>query len=313
MRAQPSSDGRAVTVSVIIPCYHGSRFLREGIESALHQTRAPEQVIVVDDGSTDDSAGIAAGIPGVQLIRQSNRGVSLARNRGLAEATGEFVVFHDADDRLLPSAIEIGIRALQARPECGFVYGFSRTIFEDRAPVDSPRSQVTDASYLRTLEGDTLVPPGCAMFRRTAVESVGGFRDGMFPTEDYDLYLRISRENPIHCHNQTVVEYRMHGGNATNMSSSRALRAALRVLEDQRAFVRGRPELERALELGRAHWGRVFGAGVAFEAIEQLRSGQLRSAIGTLALALRWHARGFVTVARHFARRPSSGARPSER
>ena len=302
-----------MAVSVIIPCYNGGRFLRDAIESALRQTRPPEQVIVVDDGSTDDSASIAASVAGVQLYRQLNRGVSSARNRGLEVATGELVVFLDSDDRLLPHALEIGVRELEAHPECGFVYGFSRTIFANRPPLEAKRRFVDDAGYKRTLEGDSLVPPGSAMFRRATVAAVGGFRAGMALAEDYDLYLRIGRESAIHCHNQTVVEYRMHDGNAISASASRSLRAILRVLEEQRPFVRGKPELERALELGRVHWGHVFGSGVAFEAVEQLRRGQLQAAAGTLALALRWHARGIVEVAQHYARRLSGAARPSER
>jgi len=97
-----------VRVSVVIPCYNGARFLRESLESVRAQTRPPEQVIVVDDGSTDDSAEIAASTPGVELIRQANLGACLARNAGLARATGELLVFHDADDRLLPHALERG-------------------------------------------------------------------------------------------------------------------------------------------------------------------------------------------------------------
>ncbi len=297
-----------MTVSVVIPCYNGARYLREGIESVFEQTRPPEQVIVVDDGSTDDSAEIAASIACVQVIRQPNRGACLARNAGLARATGEFVVFHDADDRLLPHALEIGLDAHASHPGCAFVFGFNRTILADgSAKAEPARAPVNDASYLRTLEGETLVPPGAAMFRRLAVEAVGGFRDGTFPTEDYDLYLRISREAPIRCHNQVVAEYRAHGGNATSGGSVRTLRSVLRVLEDQRDFVRGRSELEQALERGRRHWGRVFGPRIAFEAVEQLRRGRLTRSLDALALSLRWHPRGLLDVVRHLARRRANG------
>ena len=295
-------------ISVVIPCYNGARFLRESLESVRAQTRPPEQVIVVDDGSTDDSAEIAARTRGVELIRQANLGACLARNAGLARATGELLVFHDADDRLLPHALEIGAAALEARPECAFVFGFNRKILADgRAPEEPARAPLGDASYLHTLEGETLVPPGAAMFRRARVAAAGGFRDGTFPTEDYDLYLRVSREAEIHCHNQVVVEYRAHGGNATSAGSSRTLRSVLRVLEDQRDFVRGRPELEQALERGRRHWGRVFGPRIAFEVVERIRRGQVVEALDTLALALRGHPRGLLAVALHCARIRAAG------
>jgi GT2 family glycosyltransferase len=292
-----------MSVSVVIPCYNGARFLREAIESAQNQTQPPERVIVVDDGSSDDSLRVARSVPGAIVIAQENRGASLARNRGLEEARGDYVIFTDQDDRLVPDAIETGLRAFREHPECGFVYGFHRAIDADgKASPDLIRRRVDDASYLRTLEGDTLVPPGCAMFRRAAVDAVGGFRDGTFPTEDYDFYLRVSREAPIHCHNRIVVEYRFHGANATSGSASRALRSALRTLEAQREFVRGKPELERALERGKTHWGHIFGPGVAYEVLDQLRAGKLVTALGTAALALRWHPRGFVDAARQLAR-----------
>ncbi len=298
-------------VSIVIPCYNGGRYVREAVECALRQTIPPEQVIVVDDGSKDDSVRVASSVAGVRVISQENRGASLARNRGLAEATGEYVIFTDHDDRLLPDAIEIGLRAFAQHPESGFVYGFHRSIdMLGRPAPDIVRRHVADASYRRTLEGDTLVPPGCAMFRREALDAVGGFHDGTFPTEDYDLYLRVSRSAPIFCHNQVVIEYRWHGENASGVSPSRGLRSAIRTLERQRDFVRGNAELERALETGKRHWGHVFGPGVAFEAVQQLRDGELGTSLATLALALRWHPRGLLDVAIHFARR-AGGARPA--
>lgn len=95
------------TVSVVIPCYNGSAFVRETLESALNQTHAPLEAIVVDDGSTDDSASIAEsfGSP-VRVIRQENQGESVARNRGIEEARGEWIAFLDADDVWKPEKLE---------------------------------------------------------------------------------------------------------------------------------------------------------------------------------------------------------------
>jgi len=293
-----------MSVSVIIPCYNGERFVREAIESAMRQTLPPAQVIVVDDGSRDSTVAVAMRIPGATVIAQTNRGASLARNRGIAEARGEYLVFLDHDDRLLPEALEIGARALDEHAEAGFVYGFHKAIDPEGRPIpEPPIAPVAEASYRRTLEGDTLVPPGCAMFRRSLIESIGGFRDGTFPTEDYDLYLRAGRVAPIHCHNRFVVEYRVHPNNASAASSSRGLRAAHAALEAQREFVRGQPELERAIEIGKRHWGHIFGPGIAFEAVERLRRGQVARALDGFALALRWHPQGLADVARHYARR----------
>src|SRR6185436_125554 len=112
-----------VLVSVIIPCYNQGRFLGEAIESVLNQTYRNCEIIVVDDGSMDDTARVAARYPSVNLVRQSNRGFSAARNAGFEQSLGDLLVFLDADDRLLPNAIEDGVECLEHNPQCAFVYG----------------------------------------------------------------------------------------------------------------------------------------------------------------------------------------------
>ena len=118
-------------VTVVIPCYNQAHFLGEAIESVLSQSYRNFEVIVVDDGSTDNTSEVASRYEGVRLVRQENRGLSGARNRGMREAKGEYVVFLDADDRLLPGALEAGLRCFEAHPECAFVSGQSRLIAED--------------------------------------------------------------------------------------------------------------------------------------------------------------------------------------
>lgn len=288
-------------VAVIIPCYNTGHYLGEAIASVLSQTVRAHEVVVVDDGSSDDSAAIATSFPGVRLLRQANLGVSEARNHGLRETTSEAVVFHDADDRLLPHALEIGVRELEKHPDCAFVYGFNRAIGPDGVLLERDEPlRVEDASYARMLEGSGLVPPSSAIFRRSAVEAVGGFRRAQALAEDYELYLRVARRFPIHCHNEVVVEYRRHSANASALSPSSTLRSLLHTLDAERAAVAGRADLQASLERGRRHWAGVFGQGVAFELVEQLRRGQLARALSTLALALRHHPRGLVEVADHY-------------
>jgi glycosyltransferase involved in cell wall biosynthesis len=265
-------------------------------------------VIVVDDGSRDDSVQIASSIAGVRVIPMPNRGPCAARNTGIAAAEGDRLLFSDHDDRLLPDAIEIGLRELEARPDHGFVYGYSAPIDElgDRLP-QGPRVPVTAAGYGRMLEGDVLVPPGCALFRRRFVEAAGGFREGSFPAEDYDLYLRVARIAPVYCHNREVVEYRCHAGNASRQSY-RQLRAALAVLEEQLPLVQGDPLLERSIAKGRAHWARVFAPSMAFESIDAIRNGELRVGLRILATTLAADPRSVLAMLRHFAAKASSRA-----
>jgi hypothetical protein len=153
-----------------------------------------------------------------------------------------------------------------------------------------------------------MVPPGCAMFRRRAVEAAGGFREGSFPAEDYDLYLRVLRHAPVHCHNREVVEYRKHASNASRYSY-RQLGAVNAVLDYHAPLVAGDTRLERAIAAGRAHWGRVFGPAMAFEAMEALRAGDVADGARILATTLRVDARSVAQMLGHFAGRALGRAR----
>lgn len=285
-----------VRVTVVIPSYNAAAWLRETVATAQAQTHAPAEVIVVDDGSRDDSAAIANACADVRVIQQANQGVAAARNAGLRVATGDFVLFLDADDRLLPHAIATGLAAFAAHPAAGFVYGTSRVIGPDGSVLPRPlRPLVTDASYRTFLEGDAMVPPSCALFRRAPVEEVGGFRQQHFPTEDYDLCLRIARRHPIHSHNQLVTEYRRHGDNASSQPT-RLIRSLFSTLDAQRPDVAGDAALEAAIDRGRAHFAGVFAPGLPYELRGHLRRGRVGPALDTLALLLRYDPRGLAKV-----------------
>ena len=118
-------------VSVIIPCFNQGRFLPDAIKSVLAQTYRDLEVLVMDDGSTDDTGEVASTYPMVRLLQQRNQGVATARNAALRESTGGYLVFLDADDRLLPYALDVGIDALAARPSCAFAAGHCRFIGPD--------------------------------------------------------------------------------------------------------------------------------------------------------------------------------------
>src|SRR5438477_4156439 len=110
-------------VSIIIPCYNQAHFLRNAIESARHQSYPHIEVVVVDDGSTDNTERIAREYSGVLCVRQKNTGLAGARNTGIRSSIGEFMVFLDADDMLLPNAVADGLNALQGCPEAAYTFG----------------------------------------------------------------------------------------------------------------------------------------------------------------------------------------------
>ncbi len=298
MRERPSTDpeeshDRAPLVSVVIPCHNTGRYLAESVQSAREQTYRPIEVIVVDDGSTDNSAAVAAGFPDVTLISQERQGVSAARNRGLEAARGAYIVFHDADDRLLPWAVETGVAALEQHPDVVFAYGSMRFIGRGQQWARESSREINDAGYARFLAGDAFYPPGCAIFRKDAVEAVGGFRVGMALAEDYEFYLRVSRKFPVVSHNKTVVEYRVHDANvAGRLAKARLLRVILDLLEAQAPLIAGDPVLEKAARRGRLEWKRTFSRGICREVLYRAAHGRLVSALGAAWTLAEYHPMG---------------------
>src|SRR5829696_17619 len=203
-------------VSVVIPCYNQAHFLGEAIESVLDQSYPNFEIIVVDDGSPDDTSEVAGRYPEVSLVRQENRGLSGARNAGLARSEGEYVVFLDADDRLLPEALETHLEHLEAHPECAFASGPCRRIAADGSPLPTPlQRHIEGDHYLVLLHRCYIWPPAVVMFRRAILETVGGFDTSLCPAEDHEMYLRIARRFPVCRHEKVVAEYRQHGTKAS--------------------------------------------------------------------------------------------------
>ena len=293
-------------VSVIIPCYNTGRFLPEALQSLFAQDYAPLDITVVDDGSADNSADVAASFPQVRVIRQANAGVSAARNNGIKATTGEFIIFFDADDRMLPGAIETSIREMLARPTCAMVYGFSRPIDQQGRPLPPEFRRQDHASFATLLAGDSLVPPGAAVFRRSAIERVGGFNPALALCEDHEFYLRLAREFPIHCHNQLVVEWRQHDHNASRASPTRTLEAILWTINSQRDWIHGKPELLRAAREGRRRWREVFGPWLAFEMMNNLKRRRFARAGRAFAATVRHYPRSFLLYARSRVRADKS-------
>ena len=195
-------------VSVVIPCYGQAHFLGEAVESVLSQGHPPRELIVIDDGSPDDVASVVVRFPSVRCISQGNQGLSVARNAGIEASRGEFIVFLDADDRLLPRALEVGVAALADLSDAAMVWGFNRPIDRQGAvlgAISNPWDGAA-AGYEDLLRRNIVGPPLGVMFRRFALEQCGGFSPSALTAEDYELYLRLVRRYPIACHGQLIAE-----------------------------------------------------------------------------------------------------------
>ena len=279
-------------VSVVIPCYNQSLFLTEAIESVLGQTYSPCEIIVVNDGSSDDTAQVAGRYPQVCCITQENQGLSAARNTGLANSHGSFLVFLDADDRLLAGALESGVTCLKARPQCAFVYGHLKVIAEDGSPLPTPSQHCVDREHcLELLRRDYIWTPGVVMYRRTVFESIVGFDTLIDACADCDLNIRITRDWPVYCHGQVILEYRKH---AANMSRNPGLmlKTSIAAHRKQLKYVKGNRRYEEAAKLGKKAAQDYFGSRLIKE-VERLRAlRKLKLAMQGTFMLLRYHPKG---------------------
>lgn len=245
-------------VSIIIPTYNHAHFLGEAIESALSQPGAPIEVIVVDDGSTDDPASVVSRYPGVRLIRQENAGLAAARNAGWRAAVGRYLVFLDADDRLVPGAVPSNLDFFARHPTCGFVYGRYRFIGPDgMVRNDASFVGIGPDPFASFLAMNTIGMHATVMYRREAVEEAGGFDPTLRACEDYDLYLRLSRLHPVASRPELIAEYRIHGANMSR-DVPFMLTWALATLRRQKPAALGNPAHRRAYRAGIRAWKRLY-------------------------------------------------------
>jgi hypothetical protein len=242
-------------VSVVIPCFNHAHFLPEAIESVLTQNYPNFEVIVVDDGSTDNTPEIVRRYPSVRYVYQENAGLSSARNTGLRQSHSEFLVFLDADDRLLPHALGTGIESICEHPECAFVSGHCRVIDSNGGILSSPRQlRVEHEHYLRLLRGGSYIwCPATVLYRREIFDFVHGFNPELNPVADYDLYLRITRDFPVHSHNRVIAEYRQHRSNMSRDVSK--MECAARAAHYAQAhFVKAHSHYREAYDAGKSFW-----------------------------------------------------------
>jgi glycosyl transferase family 2 len=184
-------------VAVVIPVYNLARFVGEAIESVLAQTLPPDQleIVVVDDGSTDDSAAVVARYePRVRVVRQANRGLAAARNAGIRASSAPWLTFLDADDRVLPEKLAAQLALADARPDVGLVYTGVIHVDEDGRPLPQRGWATFEGDVLPRLVLGNLIHPLVALVRRADVDAVGGFDETLRGrgAEDWDLWLRVS-------------------------------------------------------------------------------------------------------------------------
>jgi glycosyltransferase involved in cell wall biosynthesis len=205
--------------SVVIPAYNAADFVVQAVESARGQTPDTPQVIVVDDGSTDDTARLVEGIPGVTLIRQANGGRSAARMAGFTRTATEFVIFLDADDELTPGAVTAHLVGMAAAPRAAMVFGSNLRIDKMGRETGLYTQTPFETGDPHLVAYQVTPTPSQCMYRHAAVAASGGFDVARDLCEDPDLNIRIVAQGTIACHGALVARYRMHDGQSTKRPS----------------------------------------------------------------------------------------------
>ena len=278
-------------VSVVIPCYNQARFLGDAIESVLGQSYENFEVIVVDDGSTDETREVAGRYARVECVSQENGGLAEARNAGLRASRGEYIVFLDADDRLMEKALEAGVESLESHPSCAFVYGRYKLIAADGSEIPSDERAVVETDhYIALLRGNPIGMHATVTYRRSVLESVGGFDARRKACEDYDLYLRITRNFSVKNHPAVVAEYRQH---EANMSRDHKLmmETSLSVLRSQWKLVKRNQRETEAYKEGIKFWRDYCARGLIKQARRSLTAKNRNQAVRSLLALLRYHPR----------------------
>jgi glycosyltransferase involved in cell wall biosynthesis len=279
-------------VSIVIPCYNQAHFVAEAIESGLGQRAVAVEVIVVNDGSTDGSAAVIDRFAArVQVLTQRNRGLAAARNAGLDAATGEVVIFLDADDRLHPDAARVAGQTFTRHPGAAMVFGRCRLVDVDGAPLPTPLPSVSADFYAALLRHNYIWMPAMAAFQRQVFAHIGAFDPRVNGSADYDLYLRIARQCPIAAHDSVVADYRQHAGSMSRHPVP-MLKTTLRVMRAQRARIAGDTRLRAAWHEGMRHWRWFYGEPLVEQFRTAMHSARYRDAVHAAIRLLRWYPAG---------------------
>ena len=281
----PGDRRNMASVTVVIPAYNSASFLEETLQSALDQTDPPESIVVVDDESPDDSFAVAkkvaAKTPSVQVVRRKNGGACAARNTGLAMAETEFVLFLDADDRLLPRTIEHHLAVMERHSEAVMVFGSNHVISAEGARI---RENVVPEREV-TLEDLAMAVTLCAsqcLYRRAAVQQVGGMNETL--SDSLDLNMRLVRLGKIVSYPEFVMEYRKHPNQLTRNRFIIAGRH-LRALELNIGPNSTSPD-PVLYKRARRKWLACYGHGQHMAALGAIRHGRFKEIIPAARLAL---------------------------
>ncbi|MCJ8502417.1 glycosyltransferase family 2 protein [Desulfatitalea alkaliphila] len=275
--------GAEPRISVVIPTFNRAGIVTRAINSVLSQTRPPLEVIVVDDGSTDGTAALLERYAGrIRVIRQPNRGVSAARNRGVAAAAGEWIALLDSDDAWQQEKLARQVDHLQRHPETVICQTEEIWIRNGVRVNPKQRHRKLAGMIFEQCLPLCLISPSAVMLRRDLLTAAGGFDESLPACEDYDLWLRLTWQHPVHLIDEPLVI--KYGGHADQLSrlpelDKYRIRAIVKILR------RGclNPAQQQAAQAMLDEKCRIYAAGCR-------KRGRNEEAQAYLSLITRWQA-----------------------
>jgi len=291
-------------VSVVLPVYNCQRYVAEAINSVLRQTHRDFDLVVIDDGSSDRAADVCRGFARhdgrITFVTRPNRGHCHTMNEGLALARGEWVAVMHCDDVMLPNRLERQVAFVTANPRLSLVSSLVEWIDEEGGHVGYSRSDLTTPDAVaaaRAGEGTIAFPHPAVMFRKAAVQAVGGYRQAFYPVEDLDLWNRIADARyGVLVQPEVLMKYRTHPASATNRRAAEVAHCLRWLAATIRARRAGLPEPTRAeFEAAEAAlpwpvklngWRKVRGDVAWNRAMANYAGHRVAAAVGPLALAV---------------------------
>lgn len=272
------------TVSVIIPTYKHRNFVLATLDSVFAQTFTDYEVIVINDGSPDDTAELLqplADAGRIRYIGQENTGQSIARNRGIEEARGEFIALLDDDDLWPPDNLEWQVAAMARHPDVGVVAGTASVI--DEAGDFLFRSEaIPEISFERCFIQCPFISPGQALIRTSVIQQVNGLNPEIWGTDDWELWLRIARVSRVVMEDRTSLFYRKHAGGASK-NLSRMLDNCFRVVDIHAPNITGQQRREVIADTYQRLYA-THGKPIVLQVKQEIKSGKLLRLLSCLLL-----------------------------
>ena len=223
-----------IVISVIIPAYNSGEFLTEAIQSALSQQYSNIEIIVVNDGSTDNTLDLALGFgERITLVDQINSGAASSRNNGAKVAKGEYLAFLDADDVWLPDKLALQIEKIRAGFPIVYSNRYNFGEIGDLPLIQTEIMELPEGNIWNLLLKGNMITTSSVIIKKTIFDEFSGFDPALPPCEDWDLWLKCAEIYPVGCCLEPLVKYRMHPG---GISRNYAKMNKMRKLVVQRAL-----------------------------------------------------------------------------